>query len=85
MALINVTVVATSTKSGLSKGALAGIILGTIAGAVTLSAFVSLLILRKHLRDRHTISRRRHSEYLTNIRRKVTCINDHCHNASPKI
>ncbi|CAB4312324.1 unnamed protein product [Prunus armeniaca] len=50
---------ATSTKSGLSKGALAGIILGTIAGAVTLSAIVSLLILRKHLRDRHTISRRR--------------------------
>ncbi|PQQ02333.1 putative LRR receptor-like serine/threonine-protein kinase [Prunus yedoensis var. nudiflora] len=43
-------VVATSTKSGLGKGALAGIILGTIAGAVTLSAIVSLLILRKHLR-----------------------------------
>ncbi|KAM1697768.1 hypothetical protein ACFX2K_029317 [Malus domestica] len=52
-------VVASSSKSGLGKGALAGIILGTIAGAVTLSAIVSLLILRKHLKDRHAISRRR--------------------------
>ncbi|TQD75193.1 hypothetical protein C1H46_039268 [Malus baccata] len=52
-------VVASSSKSGLGKGALAGIILGTIAGAVTLSAMVSLLILRKHLKDRHAISRRR--------------------------
>ncbi|CAN6696381.1 unnamed protein product [Malus baccata var. baccata] len=52
-------VVASSSKSGLGKGALAGIILGTIAGAVTLSAIVSFLILRKHLKDRHAISRRR--------------------------
>ncbi|KAB2616706.1 LRR receptor-like serine/threonine-protein kinase [Pyrus ussuriensis x Pyrus communis] len=52
-------VVASSSKSGLGKGALAGVILGTIAGAVTLSAIVSLLILRKHLKDRHAISRRR--------------------------
>ncbi|XP_048425306.1 probable LRR receptor-like serine/threonine-protein kinase At1g06840 [Pyrus x bretschneideri] len=58
-ALLDVAVVAPSSKSSLGKGALAGVILGTIAGAVTLSAIVSLLILRKHLKDRHAISRRR--------------------------
>ncbi|KAG8388795.1 hypothetical protein BUALT_Bualt02G0162300 [Buddleja alternifolia] len=44
------------SSSGISKGALAGIILGTIAGSVTLSAFVSLLILR---RKKHASSRKR--------------------------
>jgi len=53
-----------SPSSGLSKGALAGIVLGTIAGAVTLSAVVTLLILRMHMRKHHSISRRRHCEYL---------------------
>uniref|UniRef100_A0A2P2M578 non-specific serine/threonine protein kinase n=1 Tax=Rhizophora mucronata TaxID=61149 RepID=A0A2P2M578_RHIMU len=51
----------TSQKSGISKGALAGIILGAIAGSVTLSAIVSLLILRRHLKDHHAVSRKRHS------------------------
>ncbi|KAK7831629.1 putative lrr receptor-like serine/threonine-protein kinase [Quercus suber] len=53
-----------SPSSGLSKGALAGIVLGTIAGAVTLSVVVTLLILRMHIRKDHSISRRRHCEYL---------------------
>lgn len=53
-----------TTKSGLSKGALAGIILGTIAGSVTLSAIISLLILRRHNKNRHTYSKRRPCEYL---------------------
>ncbi|CAN0876890.1 Probable LRR receptor-like serine/threonine-protein kinase At1g06840 [Linum grandiflorum] len=35
-----------SEKSGISKGAVAGIVLGAIAGAVTLSAIVTLLIVR---------------------------------------
>ncbi|OVA03198.1 Leucine-rich repeat [Macleaya cordata] len=35
-------------ESGISKGALAGIILGAIAAAVTLSALVSILITRRH-------------------------------------
>jgi hypothetical protein len=60
----NVTVVSKSPGSTLSKGALAGIILGTIAGAVTLSAIVSLLILRKHTRKHHAVSKRRRCEYL---------------------
>ncbi|GMP48856.1 hypothetical protein CsSME_00016059 [Camellia sinensis var. sinensis] len=47
-----------SSKSGISKVALIGIALGTIAGAVTLSAIVSLLILRLNTRKRHTSSRR---------------------------
>ena len=60
----NVTENAGSPSSGLSKGALAGIVLGTIAGAVTLSAVVTLLILRVHMRKYRSISRRRHCEYL---------------------
>ncbi|KAI3461742.1 hypothetical protein Pfo_018405 [Paulownia fortunei] len=53
------------SSSGLSKGALAGIILGTIAGSVTLSAFVSLLILRRHIQKQHTSSKRRPSSRLS--------------------
>ncbi|XP_056175977.1 probable LRR receptor-like serine/threonine-protein kinase At1g06840 [Syzygium oleosum] len=49
----------TASSSGISKGALVGIALGAIAGAVTLSAIVSLLIVRKHLRDHPGISKRR--------------------------
>ncbi|KAM4083665.1 hypothetical protein ACB094_08G073300 [Castanea mollissima] len=49
-----------SPSPGLSKGALAGMVLGTIAGAVTLSAVVTLLILRVYMRKNHSISRRRH-------------------------
>ncbi|KAL6576955.1 hypothetical protein OROMI_011231 [Orobanche minor] len=48
-------------KSGLSKGALACIIVGTIAGSVALSAFVSLIILRWNLKKHHTSSKRRPS------------------------
>ncbi|KAI9118059.1 hypothetical protein K1719_010391 [Acacia pycnantha] len=48
-----------SKSSGISKGALAGIILGTIAGAVTLSAIVTLLILRGRMRDYHALSSNR--------------------------
>ncbi|XP_075635748.1 putative LRR receptor-like serine/threonine-protein kinase At1g06840 isoform X2 [Castanea sativa] len=52
---------ANSPSSGLSKGALAGLVLGIIAGAVALSAVVTLLILRMHVRNYHAFSRRRHS------------------------
>ncbi|KAK4606905.1 hypothetical protein RGQ29_000938 [Quercus rubra] len=52
---------ANSPSSGLSKGALAGLVLGIIAGAVALSAVVTLLILRMHVRNYHALSRRRHS------------------------
>lgn len=48
-----------SSTSGISKGALAGIVLGAVAGAVTLSAIVSLLILRMRLRKHHVISKKR--------------------------
>ncbi|KAF3976035.1 hypothetical protein CMV_000745 [Castanea mollissima] len=54
-----------SPSPGLSKGALAGMVLGTIAGAVTLSAVVTLLILRVYMRKNHSISRRRHSDACT--------------------
>jgi hypothetical protein len=53
-----------SPRSTLSKGALAGIVLGTIAGAVTLSAVVTLLILRVHMRKHPAVPRRRRCEYL---------------------
>ncbi|KAG6418051.1 hypothetical protein SASPL_120249 [Salvia splendens] len=47
------------SSSGISKGALAGIILGTIAGSVVLSAFVSLLILRRRIHKHHQLSSKR--------------------------
>ncbi|KAL2317360.1 hypothetical protein Fmac_031236 [Flemingia macrophylla] len=50
-----------SPSSGLSTGALAGIILGAIACAVTLSAIVSILILRVRLRDYRTLSKQRNA------------------------
>ncbi|XP_054819214.1 probable LRR receptor-like serine/threonine-protein kinase At1g06840 isoform X2 [Prosopis cineraria] len=48
-----------TTSSGISKGALAGIILGTIAGAVTVSAIVTLLIMRARMRDYSALSSKR--------------------------
>ncbi|KAI3896058.1 hypothetical protein MKX03_030929 [Papaver bracteatum] len=48
------------THSGLSKGALAGIILGVIAGAVTLTALVSIFIARKKMKHYYrAISKKR--------------------------
>ena len=61
----NVTGISTSSKFGLSKGALVGIVLGTIVGAVALSVVVTLLILRVHMRKQHAVSRRRHREFLS--------------------
>ncbi|XP_065634846.1 probable LRR receptor-like serine/threonine-protein kinase At1g06840 isoform X1 [Quercus suber] len=52
---------ASSPSSGLSKCALAGLVLGTIAGAVTLSAVVIRLIMRMHVGNYHSLSRRHHS------------------------
>lgn len=56
--------VVTSRSSGISKGALAGIILGAIAIAVTLSAIVTLLIMRVQMRNYRAIPKRHHCEYL---------------------
>ncbi|KAF5446558.1 hypothetical protein F2P56_032175 [Juglans regia] len=49
----------TTQRSSLSKGALAGIVLGAIAGAVALSTVVFLLILRRRVRKTSAISRKR--------------------------
>ncbi|KAK7385633.1 hypothetical protein VNO78_31381 [Psophocarpus tetragonolobus] len=51
-------VITTSPSSRLSKGALAGIVLGAIAVVVTLSAIVTILITRICLRDYRTPSKR---------------------------
>lgn len=75
--LIDVTVIVPSKKSGVSKGALAGIIVGTFAGAVTLSAIVSLFIMRRHKRNHRAISRRRRSEYLSVIKINAICLDNH--------
>ncbi|GLT26767.1 hypothetical protein SLA2020_018120 [Shorea laevis] len=48
-------------STSISKGALAGIILGTFAGAVTLSAIISLIMLRRRLRRYHAVSKQRQS------------------------
>ncbi|XP_035541087.1 probable LRR receptor-like serine/threonine-protein kinase At1g06840 isoform X2 [Juglans regia] len=52
-----------SPRFALSKGALVGIVLGTIAGAVTLSVLVSLLMLKVHTRNYRAVSRRRRSSH----------------------
>ena len=62
--LLVIAETSTSTKYGISTGALVGAVLGGIAAAVTLSAIVSLIILRKRSKYYHTISRKRHSECL---------------------
>ncbi|KAK8619740.1 hypothetical protein V6N13_066251 [Hibiscus sabdariffa] len=49
----------TTSRSGISTGALIGIVLGGIAIAVTLSAVVTLLILRVRLRNYRVVSKRR--------------------------
>eukprot|EP00257_Ricinus_communis_P023389 XP_015583361.1 probable LRR receptor-like serine/threonine-protein kinase At1g06840 [Ricinus communis] len=54
-------VIVPSSKSGISKGALAGVVVAAITGAVALSAIVTFLILRVHLRNYRTVSKRRHS------------------------
>lgn len=46
-----------SSASGLSKGALVGILMGAIAGAIILSATVTVLIVRRNWKYR-TISKR---------------------------
>ncbi|KAG8388797.1 hypothetical protein BUALT_Bualt02G0162500 [Buddleja alternifolia] len=61
------------SSSGVSKGALAGIILGTIAGSITLTALVSLLILRRNVQKQHTSSRRR---LLSRINMKIDGVKD---------
>ncbi|XP_073134327.1 probable LRR receptor-like serine/threonine-protein kinase At1g06840 isoform X2 [Henckelia pumila] len=48
-------------SSGISKPVLAGIILGTIAGSVTLTAVVSILIMKRHIEKRYKSSKKRHS------------------------
>ncbi|OMO82993.1 hypothetical protein CCACVL1_11608 [Corchorus capsularis] len=54
-------VLITTSKSGISKNALIGIVLGGIAIAVTLSAVVTLLIIRVRLRNYRVVSKRSHA------------------------
>ncbi|GLU11947.1 hypothetical protein SLE2022_286650 [Rubroshorea leprosula] len=49
----------TSSLVSISKGALVGIILGTFVGAITLSAIISFIIIRRRLKGYHAISKRR--------------------------
>ncbi|CAL5439971.1 unnamed protein product [Camellia sinensis] len=72
-----VDVIPSSTsKSGISKGAPAGIVVGTVAGAVILFAVVSLLIWRLHMNKYTAVAKRRrcemHSLSKTNVRAQVT-------------
>ena len=54
----------TSSKSGISTGALVGIILGSIACVISLSAIFILLILRTRLRRHDAVSKPHHCEFL---------------------
>ncbi|CAL5353300.1 unnamed protein product [Camellia sinensis] len=53
------------SKSGIGKGALAGIVVGTFAGAVILSAVVSLLMWRLHMNKYAAVSKRRRLSKIT--------------------
>ncbi|KAL1816862.1 hypothetical protein ACET3Z_019436 [Daucus carota] len=52
-------VISAKSSTSLSKGAIAGIVLGAIAGSVTLSAIVTLIILRSQRRKQHFTSKKR--------------------------
>jgi serine/threonine protein kinase len=52
-------VIPTFTRTGISKGLLAGVIVASICGTFILSALASLLIWRRHLRSQHAVSKRR--------------------------
>ena len=62
--IIVAVLIPASSKSRISTGALVGIILGSIACAVTLSAIVTLLILRMKLKDHPVVSKRRRRKFL---------------------
>ncbi|KAF5198341.1 Receptor-like protein kinase feronia [Thalictrum thalictroides] len=51
-------------KSGISKGAVAGIVVGAVTIAILLSAVVSILIMRRSAQKRRTVSRKRQSSRL---------------------
>ncbi|CAL5328041.1 unnamed protein product [Camellia sinensis] len=63
-----------------SKGALAGIVVGTVAGAVVLSAVVSLLIWRLHMNKYTAVSKRRRYQSL-----KVKSMLDPCEDENDDI
>lgn len=54
----------TSSKSGISTGALVGIILGSIACVISMSAIFILLVLRIRLRRHDAVSKPHHCEFL---------------------
>ncbi|XAR58822.1 Non-specific serine/threonine protein kinase [Bertholletia excelsa] len=66
-------VIPTPSKSGLSTGTVVGIVLGVFAGAVTVSAIVSILILRWYMGKYRPLSKRRH---LSKITMKIDGVKD---------
>lgn len=57
----------TSSNSGLSTGALVGIILGSIACVISLSAIFILIMLRIRLRRHDAVSKPHHCEFLLTL------------------
>ncbi|KAL5726075.1 hypothetical protein ACHQM5_009146 [Ranunculus cassubicifolius] len=55
------SVVIDSSKSGMSKGIRAGILLGAVASAIILSASVVIFVMRQRAKKQNTVSRRRQS------------------------
>ncbi|KAK4859096.1 hypothetical protein QYF36_026811 [Acer negundo] len=58
-------VIPATRKSGIGTGVLVGAILGGIAVAVTLSAIIALFIVRLHMKNYRTISKKRHSSKIS--------------------
>lgn len=52
-----------ASPSGLSKGAVAGIVLGSAAVAVTLTAIIALIIMRKRMKGYRAVARRKRCKH----------------------
>jgi len=52
-----------ASPSGLSNGAVAGIVLGSVAAAVTLTAIIALIIMRKRMRGYSAVARRKRCKH----------------------
>lgn len=65
---------------GINKGALAGILVGSIAVAVAVSSIVTVIIMRRQIRKRRSISKARlcmHTAFLGGLKYFITALVDH--------
>lgn len=64
MILLDLAVILKIPKTGMSKGVLVGIVLGTISCAITVVLVFTLVFLKWHPKRQHNASKDQSSEYL---------------------